>query len=165
MLYAGVLWFVPSVGENDDYGKVYSSFAGPWTSDSTDTLSEPTLAGVHPSSSPSPLPGGVQSEKVKNEQGNDPRQRQEGERIETQATPPPSTTLSHSDVSPSSEAAIANSVNSPSVLDINDTITAKRREKIVEVNGKVLLLLYPLISDSGKLRPSIIAGQYHLVNV
>ncbi len=54
MLYAGVLWYVPSVEEGDHLANVYSRFAGPPT-DITDTPSELPLPGSL-NSTPSPRP-------------------------------------------------------------------------------------------------------------
>lgn len=123
MLYAGVLWFVPSVEVDDSYGKAYSSFTGPVDSAA---FSEPTIAGRHLDSSPSPLPDGDKN-KVRSEQDDDLIQGQEERlphHVENKVAPPSTNIPSHSDASTLSESAVMDSAN----------ITAKRREKIVEVS-------------------------------
>ena len=138
MLYAGVLWFVPSVEVHDSYGRAYSSFTG---SMGSDVFSEPTLAQQHLNSEPSLLLPSTDQIGIKREQDHSVRQRPEDNRnVESrEVRPVPSVTPSHSDTLSLRKSAVPISVISPSGLGGDGNITAKRREKIVEVSMKFIL--------------------------
>ena len=140
MLYAGVLWFVPSVEVDDGYGKAYSSFTGPGASDGSAISSEPRLAGKHSNSGSSPFPGIAQIEANVNnlrhglEKGLPSRESLEVVPAKAQLSPSPShhsNASIHSNVSAVNHYAGSPHTNRPG----NNSAVASRRNKIVEVSA------------------------------
>ena len=122
MLYAGVLWFVPSVDEGDDLKDVYRRFAGQ-SSDVTDTLSEPSLPASL-NSTPTP------QSNVLNDSGENPRSEQGAGHSVTVSSQAPSTTVTKTQSVSASNPALQSAGKASASLDD----IAEKRKKVVEVS-------------------------------
>lgn len=140
MLFGGILWFLPSLGE-DHYGQVYSSFAGTSTTfGSSETESVVSSNGRVLPPTPHPHPN-IQM----NRTGNHSIEEQHMRKDSREVVPEPvrsSESVSGSKTSDRPNGALPNSVTLNSEKTRENTM---RREKVVQVISRVFIVVSCLL--------------------